>query len=95
MTSFYTPHVPPPIALEDFECGRLKPLSHSPEAISAALIQYISSGKKHDWSKFSIRQRKAMAKFQGQGTWNLGNPNNLEDIEKFFGIFEGAFLGGC
>ena len=33
-------HIPPPIADEEFECGRLKPLLNSPEAISDALIKY-------------------------------------------------------
>lgn len=87
-------HIPPPISEEDFECGRLKPLSHSPEAISDALIKYISPGRCHDWSKFSVRQRRAITKFQGQGTWNLGDPDNIDDIKKYFEIFDDAFFGG-
>ena len=87
-------HIPPPIADGDFECGRLKPLSYSPEAISDALFKYISPGRCHDWSKFSVRQRRAITKFQGQGTWNLGNPDNIDDVKKYFEIFDDAFFGG-
>jgi hypothetical protein len=98
-------HKCPPIPLEDFELGRLKPLSWSRGAISAAIVANIdrscekfqSSGQTYRQPKkelLSKRQKGAMDRFKYQGSWNLAQPDNFEDLNKFFDIFDDAYFGG-
>jgi hypothetical protein len=98
-------HKCPPIPLEDFELGRLKPLSWSREAISAAIIANLerslvvtqfgrSRNAEPDKYLLSKRQKDAVERFNYQGSWNLAQPDNLEDLNKFFNLFDDAYFGG-
>ncbi|KUJ15434.1 uncharacterized protein LY89DRAFT_670906 [Mollisia scopiformis] len=90
-------HEPPSISPEEFEFGRLKPLSHSAESISKAIIQF---NKRETYSVYSMaedpcpRRRMGAENFKHHGTWNLGNPHNLEDIKKYFGYFNDVYFNG-
>jgi hypothetical protein len=98
-------HKCPPIPLEDFELGRLKPLSWSREAISAAIIANLERSRV--WKQYGIsryiephkellskRQKDTVERFNYQGSWNLAQPDNLEDLNKFFDLFDDAYFGG-
>jgi hypothetical protein len=98
-------HKCPPIPLEDFELGRLKPLSWSREAISAAIVANVDRTTTkvvkgaNTWlhrndDGLSERQKGAVERFKYQGSWNLAQPHNLEDLNKFFGLFDDAYFGG-
>lgn len=87
-------HQPGLIPKEDFELGRLKPFSCSREAISAAIAEYVKPGSIPGYPPFSPRQQNAVREFQSHGGWQIGNPDNVEDIKKYFDIFNDAFFGG-
>jgi hypothetical protein len=98
-------HECPSIPLEDFERGRLKPLSYSREAISKAIVENIYRTQKFErlygiyggWrypEGRSKRQKDAVDRFIHQGSWNLAQRDNLKDLNKFFDIFDDAYFGG-
>jgi hypothetical protein len=101
-------HVSPAIPPEDFELGRMKPLSYTREALSAAIVHNVrrSLDPKQIWTiedisrygsgtkNLSARQKQAIERLKYQGYWNIGRPNNIQDIKKFFEIFDDAYFGG-
>lgn len=95
MESSYDLHVPPPISKEDFELGRMKPLSYSPEAIAAAISEFNPDCSQFcELEKLAPRQQKAVQRFRRYGTWNLGDPHNLDDIKNYFEIFNDGYFNG-
>jgi hypothetical protein len=108
MDSITGVHVSPPIPPEDFELGRMKPLSYTREALSAAIIHNVrrSLDRNQIWSidgrsewgsgteNLSPRQKQSIERLKYQGYWNIGRPNNIQDIKKFFEIFDDAYFGG-
>jgi hypothetical protein len=101
-------HISPPITPEDFELGRMKPLSYTREALSAAIVHNVrqsldpkqswtSEGRSRDGSgtkNLSPRQKQAIDRFKHQGHWSISQPSNIQDIKKFFDIFDDAYFGG-
>jgi hypothetical protein len=81
-------HAPPRIAREDFEAGRLKPASYSIEDISAAIIDHLERDMP------SPRQLRALRRYEYEGSWSISRPENLDDIRKFFEIFDDFFFHG-
>jgi hypothetical protein len=101
-------HVSPPIPPEDFEIGRMKPLSYTREALSAAIVRNVrrSLDPEQSWTSggrtrggsgtknLSPRQKQAIDRFKYQGNWSLSEPSNTQDIKKFFEIFDDVYFGG-
>jgi hypothetical protein len=94
-------HVPTSISPEDFERGRLKPISYTREAISAVIIA--NSNKRFEGNvasgrislkRMSERQKESISRAEYQCTWNLFLPGDLDDLKRFFEIFDDAFFGG-
>jgi hypothetical protein len=42
----------------------------------------------------SKRQNDAVERFKYQGSWNLAEPDNLGDLNKYFDTFDDAYFGG-
>ncbi|KAG4436065.1 hypothetical protein IFR05_008455 [Cadophora sp. M221] len=66
-------HNPPPIAKEDFERGYLKPLSCSPEAISAAMVRY------HDADIQQCEAETGHSPGQKRAGQTIGRPSAAEE----------------
>ncbi|KUJ15436.1 uncharacterized protein LY89DRAFT_670908 [Mollisia scopiformis] len=90
----HRPHVDLPLLKEDFELGLLRYDSYSPSSISEAVVHCVNRIRLLDENKWHPRQRYALKSFKNEGTWKLGMPNNLEDLRKWFEIFNDAFFGG-
>ena len=88
MNTSTSPHVPPPIRREDFEVGCLKPGSYSIEDISAAILDHL------DRDELSPRQLEALRRYKYEGSWSVSRPDNLDDIRKFFEIFDDFYFHG-
>jgi hypothetical protein len=83
-------HMTSAIPLEDFQAGYLKPHSHSREEISDVIIKHVSRRAED----ITTRQREGLARFKYQGTWSLAKPENLQDLKKFFDIFNDVYFNG-
>ncbi|KAE8452526.1 hypothetical protein EG329_000429 [Mollisiaceae sp. DMI_Dod_QoI] len=95
MEPFESDHLPQRLATGEFEVGHLKPHSYSAEDISAAIVQFLGESTYNcKIENLATRQQRALKKFKRQGTWHIGNPHNLEDIENYFEIFDDAYLNG-
>ncbi|KAE8444461.1 hypothetical protein EG329_000552 [Mollisiaceae sp. DMI_Dod_QoI] len=81
-------HIPPPISLQDFRPGVLKPESYSLSEISSTLIAHLRR------TEFTSTQMRGLARYQYQGSWNWGEPGNMVDVNKFFDIFNDIFFNG-
>lgn len=80
--------------MEDFELGRLKPLSHSREAISSAMIAHLGRRHYYPEDKLPPRRKRAFERFKYQGSWKLGDPDNIEDLTGFFDLFNDMYFNG-
>jgi len=78
------------IPLEDFQPGGLNQFSHTQEEISEVIIKHLSRKKQ----ELTPRQLEGIARFKYDGSWNLGQPDNLRDLKKFFDIFNDVFFNG-
>ncbi|KUJ15438.1 uncharacterized protein LY89DRAFT_735552 [Mollisia scopiformis] len=87
-------HISQPIAQEDFELGRLNPESYSLDHISKALVANIERVTTVHERCYSARQKRALQQFRSHGTWNIAEAHNIEDITRWFAIFNDAFFGG-
>jgi hypothetical protein len=87
-------HVPTPISPNDFERGRLAPLSYTQEAISAAIVANANRGFKTTLRNLSIRQTHAFNRFFYTGFWSISQPGHLDNLKRFFDIFDDAYFGG-
>ncbi|KAE8452525.1 hypothetical protein EG329_000428 [Mollisiaceae sp. DMI_Dod_QoI] len=80
-------HRPPLIKKDDFEAGNMDVLSYSPEDVSQAIVAYVKDGS-------SSRQQEAKDRFEFEGTWNLGNPENIQDLKRLFHLYNAAYFNG-
>lgn len=83
-------HVPPRITRQDFQAGGLKPGSYSYEDLSAALIDHLSRTE----DEYTPIQLEGLQTYKYNGSWNLGNPENIEDLRKFYDIFNAVIFNG-
>ncbi|KAF4634829.1 hypothetical protein G7Y89_g3278 [Cudoniella acicularis] len=90
MSSDKLEYIPKSIPGEDFELGRMKLQSYSWEDISAALIDYLSRTK----DELIPTQLEVLQLFKYNGSWGLSNHENLEDLQKFFDIFNKVYFNG-
>lgn len=88
------PHSHSPIIAEEFESGHLKPGSHGYAELSQALVTYIRRISQFDKDQWAPRQKRAWENLKARGTYNSGNPNNIDDLKMWFDIFVDAFFGG-
>ncbi|CZR58069.1 uncharacterized protein PAC_07959 [Phialocephala subalpina] len=94
MTSAKNFHDPPSIPRGDFELGRLKSLSYSREAITTAMIAHLHPGRYYPEDKLPPREKQALERFKYQGSWKLGNVDNIEDLTEFFDLFNDMYFNG-
>ena len=103
-------HKTAPITEEEFEIGGLKPLSCSVEAISDAIVKFLTPLYRSNCHGASpptdsttthppSRRDKAIQRFRNRGTWHRGawseDPKSqLEDLKLFFDIFNDVFFNG-
>jgi hypothetical protein len=87
-------HVPTPISPKDFERGHLAPFSYTQEAISAAIVANTNRGFKTTLRNLSIRQTHAYNRFLYTGFWSISQPGHLDNLKRFFDIFDDAYFGG-
>lgn len=83
-------HDHPPICRDNFEPGALNPSSNSMKSLCDALIDNLDRLDKDPTS----RQSKAIERFKYQGHTNFAQPTNLEDLRRFFEIFNDIFFNG-
>jgi hypothetical protein len=83
-------HITPRIAREDFQAGYMKPGGYNLEDIAAAIIDNVTRPKE----ELTPRQVEGIRKFKYHGSWNLGQPENLADLHKFFDIFNDVYFNG-
>ncbi|KAF8863873.1 hypothetical protein BDZ45DRAFT_761258 [Acephala macrosclerotiorum] len=73
----------------------LVPFSYTPEEISTAIVYFVSKSTYYcKVEDLAPRQQLAIQQFKHQGSWHLGNPHNLDDIKKYFQIFDNAYSNG-
>ena len=83
-------HNTPPINIQDFRPGYLKPQSYSAEDISKAIIDLVSrSGE-----TFTERQLRGIEKLKACGGWSLAEPENQDNLKTFFDIFNDVLFNG-
>lgn len=78
-------HVSPSLNKAVFDVGKLEPLSYTPVAISTAILAYLGG-------PLSSKQQKAKERFDFEGFWNLGNPENLQDLKRLFQLYDSAYF---
>jgi len=83
-------HTPQPISLEEFKPGGMKPGSYSHEDITKTLVNHISRSK----GDFTDRQKEGLRKFKHYGTWSFSQPDSLDELKKWFDIFNDIFFNG-
>ncbi|KAN0090520.1 hypothetical protein V8E51_019099 [Hyaloscypha variabilis] len=83
-------HKTSPIPLEEFQVGFLKPASYSEEDIADVMVKHLNR-KPED---ITTRQKEGLARFKYNGSWSLAKTENLEDLEKFFDIFNDVYFNG-
>ncbi|KAE8444462.1 hypothetical protein EG329_000553 [Mollisiaceae sp. DMI_Dod_QoI] len=83
-------HVPPSICRQDLQAGKMKPSAYSMEAVCDALVDHLSQSK----DQLTNTQKDAMERYKYQGSWNLARPINLEDLRKFYNLFNNIFFNG-
>lgn len=83
-------HPPRRLRQEDFELDKMKPGSYSQSDICSTIIAHIIRPE----SKYTQKQRSAALEYKYNGFWSLSQPNNLENLKKFFGIFNDFFFNG-
>jgi hypothetical protein len=81
-------HIPPPITREDFQIGHLKPCAYSVESISEAIVDHLKR------TEYTAKQKQGIDRFKHHGTFSLSDPQNIDDIWKFFSIFNDVFFNG-
>ncbi|KAN0090521.1 hypothetical protein V8E51_019100 [Hyaloscypha variabilis] len=79
-----------PITPEEFQPGGLRLYSHTQEEISNVIIKHVS----RRGEDLLPRQIEGLARFKYDGSWNLGQPNNLRDMRKYFEIFNDVLYNG-
>lgn len=84
-------HVPPRITEDDFQVGRMKPLSSDLEDLSAAIIRHLVSSGEGDKTKIQLQ---GLEKFKTHGGWSFTDADNLKEFEKWFSIFDAVFFNG-
>jgi hypothetical protein len=83
-------HKTSPIPLEEFEAGFLKPAFYSEDDIAKVMVEHLSR-----WpGDLTDRQKKGLARFKYDGSWNLADTPNIRDLEKFFVIFNDVYFNG-
>jgi hypothetical protein len=83
-------HNTPPLAIEDFRPGYLKPQSYSAEVISKAIIDLVSRPEEN----YTERQWQGIQKPRAHGGWSLAEPENVDNLETFFDIFNDVLFNG-
>ena len=83
-------HNTPPIDIEDFRPGYLKPQSYSTEDISKAIINLVSRSEE----TFTERQLRGKQKLKANGSWSLSEPENPDNLTIFFDIFNDVLFNG-
>lgn len=81
-------HIPPRINREDFQAGYMKPLSYSLEDISSAIVDHLSR------EELTERQLEGLAKFKSNGGWTYVNPEDPDNLKKWFEILNSVFFNG-
>jgi hypothetical protein len=88
------PHVPTLVSPEDFERGHLKPQSYTQEALSNAIVANANRGFDATLKNCSARQISAFNRFLHTGSWSISQPGHIDNLKKFFDIFDDAYFGG-
>jgi hypothetical protein len=83
-------HKTSPIPLEDFRAGFLKPASYSEEDIAKVMVEHLH----REPEDLTDRQKRGLARFKYDGSWNLADTQNIRDLEKFFDIFNDVYFNG-
>lgn len=84
------PCFPPAIPDDNFQVGRLQTGEYCTEDVSAAIVRHLNRRGKN----LTERQKEGIRHFKYQGSWNLGQPENLEDLRRYFNIFNDVFFEG-
>ena len=82
------PH--PHITEENFQPGKLAPLSYDREELAEVIIKHIN----REGDDMTTRQQEALSRYKYTGTWNIANPSNTEDLRKWFGCYNDVFFNG-
>lgn len=88
------PHADFALSKEDFDARNLKHASYNDNTLAEAVIEYNERLAFPDRSKWAPRQLQAWKRLKHEGTWHLGNPNNYQDLYKWFEIFDDACFNG-
>jgi hypothetical protein len=83
-------HKTSPIPFEDFRPGHIKPCSHSEEEIANVMIEHLERIPRN----FTDIQEEGFARFKYAGFWNLGEPHGIDNIKRFFDIFNAVYFNG-
>lgn len=78
------------IPREDFAPGRMKHSSYTRAAISNA----ISDHMKRTEAEYTPIQQRGLARLRLEGDWNIANLESMEDLYKWFDIFNSVLFNG-
>jgi hypothetical protein len=83
-------HITHRIPRHELELGMMTPGSYSLENLRDALLDHLSRSEE----EYTEIQLRGIREFKERGTYNLSQPHRLEEIRKFYDIFNDVFFNG-